>query len=643
MAGAFEASTPAIRFRRFLMKKLFLTAPLAALLCAQAAALQKPATTTPAPQPTPAQAQQQRPAPAASLGLSDYGIEVAPDPRLIAMMAALDAAGWDPTPAGARPSVFRELVRREQANLDPALRKRMQDFYARNALKDVADNPATPENEAVRYTPADQAARYISLAYTLGQPPAFDAPTRSEDLPTGVLEVLDFVPLVREFYKASGLEARLPNYVSMHRAAGDKLRAQTLDMARAVLSYLNTRPETVISERVKVTPPSQGKKDEKRVTTTVLREHVRHFHVVPDLLGAPGTINLRAVRDDYFVIIPPDIDPRLGETRRAYLQFVADPLAARFSREIAERRPDIKRLLEAEQARGGRTFGPDVFLTVARSLVAAADARMGELVRLRALQLETSRRLQGAAGQAEKDAALKDSKEREAAVKDSTTAQLAEAYERGAVLSFHFADQLRGFEGAGFDVSNFMPDMVAAFNAERELKRPAEYAPVVARVRERRSTAPAADETAEAPPTDERRAALIKNLNDVGELLRLRNYEEADARLAALKGEYADEPLVYFTLGQAASISAQEAIDEALQAQRLNAALGHFRQAILFATPDTDASIVLRAHLSSGRILAHLERREDALREFDAVISATKPTDRFYQEAVAEKKKLSAQ
>ena len=76
---------------------------------------------------------------------------------------------------------------------------------------------------------------------------------------------------------------------------------------------------------------------------------------------------------------------------------------------------------------------------------------------------------------------------------------------------------------------------------------------------------------------------------------------------------------------------------------RLGAALAHFRQAILFATPDTDPSVVARAHLSSGRILAHLERREEALREFDAVISSTKPTDRLHQEALAEKKKLGAQ
>jgi tetratricopeptide (TPR) repeat protein len=630
------------------MKKLFLTVPLAALLCAQAAAARQ----QPAPQPTPtrtpapARPQRQAPPPAASLGLTDYGIEIAPDARLVVVMAALAAAGWDPTPAGARLSVFRELVRREQAGLDPALRKRMQDFYARNTLKDVADNPSTPENEAVRYTPAEQAARYISLAYTLGQPPAFDAPARSEDLPSGVLDVLDFVPLLREFYRQSGMEARLPNYLVMHRAAGDKLRPSTLNMARGVLSYLNTRPETLITERVVVpsaAPPQGRKKDEKRVT--VLRERERRFRVVPDLLAAPGAINLRAVGDDYFVIVPADTDPRLSEARRAYVQFIVDPLVARFSSEVAARRPDIKLLLEAEQARRGRTFGPDVFLSVARSLVAAADGRMDELVRLTALRLETSRRLQTAADQAAKDAALKESKERQSAIQDSTTARLAEAYERGAVLAFHFAEQLRGFEGAGFDVSNYIPDMVAGFTVERERKRPAEFAAAVARADEsrRRTLEARASEPAETTPTDERRAALIKGINDVGELLRVRNYEEADARLNALKGEYRDEPLVYFTLGQAASLSAQEAIDETVQAQRLNAALGHFRQAILFVTADTDQSLVARAHLSSGRILVHLERREEALREFDAVIAATQPSNRLHQEALAEKKKLGAQ
>ncbi|MET0625317.1 MAG: hypothetical protein ABW250_20430 [Pyrinomonadaceae bacterium] len=619
------------------MKK-FLTLSLATLMCAQAAAArqqQQPPTSSSRQQQgqRPAPAPQPRPAPPpASLGLGDFGIEVAPDPRLIALMAALDAAGWDPTPAGERPSVFRELVRKDSAGLDAALRKRMQDFYARNALKDAG------------VTAAEQASRYVSLAYTLGPPPAFDAPARSEDLPGGVLEVLDFVPLLREFYRASGLDARLADYVAMHRAAGDKLRAPTLEMARGVLAYLNTRPETIINERVTVPAPAAGdkKKEEKRVS--VVRERERHFRVVPDLLGAPGAINFRAVGDDYYAIVPADTDPRLSEMRRAYVQFIVDPLVARFSREVGARRAEIKQILDAETARKGRNFGPDVFLAVARSLVAATDARMDETLRLRVLQLETSRRLQAAgADQAAKDAALKESRERQASIADASAAELAEAYERGAVLSFHFAEQLRGVEGGGFDVANFIPDMVAAFDPARELRRPSEYGEAVARAREsrRRAAEARSKEVAEAPPVDARRSALLKSLGDVNELLRVRNYEEAESRLTALKGEYREEPLVYFTLGQAASLSAQEALDEELQAARLNAALGHFRQALLFATPDTDRTVVLRAHLSSGRILAHLERREEALREFDAVIAASQPSERFHQEALAEKKKLA--
>jgi hypothetical protein len=636
------------------MKK-FLILALAALMCVEAAAARqtspaqfqrkqtgappaKQKITTPTQQrPAPAQPPQQRPAPPpATLGLDDFGIEIAPDPRLIIMMAALDAAGWDPTPLDECPSFFRELVRKDQAGLDQTLRRRMQDFYARNALK----------GEGV--TVADQAARYVSLAYTLGQPPEFQTPTRSDDLPPGVLDVLDFVPLVREFYRQPGMDARLGAYMNMYRAAGDKLRAPTLDMARAVLAYLNTRPETIINERITVTDPAQTerakkKKDERKIT--VVRERERHFRVVPDLLAAPGAVNFRAVGDDYYAIVNADTDPRLSETRRAYVQFVVDPLIARFSREVAARRPDIKQLLEAEQTRKGRAFSPDVFLTAARSLVAAADVRMDELVRLRVLQLETSRRLQAATAQTAKETVLKESKERQSAIDDAATAQLAEAYERGAVLSFHFAEQLKGVESAGFDVSNFIPDMVAAFNLERELKRPAEFAEAVARVRESRrlATEARAKESKESRPVDERRASLLKSLGDVNDLLRARNYEEAESRLVALRNEYRDEPLVYFTLGQAASLSAQEAFDETLQATRLNAALQHFRQAILFTTPDTDPTIALRAHLSSGRILAHLERREEALKEFDAVIAASDANDRLHQEALAEKKKLGGQ
>src|ERR671932_1646449 len=100
------------------MKK-FLTLSLAALVCAQgAAARQQPASSPQKPsgaQPGGQQPQQRRAPRPVSPDLKDYGIEIAPDPRLVVMMAALDAAGWDPTPAGTPPSVYRQLLRRELA------------------------------------------------------------------------------------------------------------------------------------------------------------------------------------------------------------------------------------------------------------------------------------------------------------------------------------------------------------------------------------------------------------------------------------------------------------------------------------------------------------------------------------------------
>jgi uroporphyrinogen-III decarboxylase len=38
------------------------------------------------------------------------------------MMAALDAAGWDPTPKGAQPSLFRSELRKDLSGLDAVLR-----------------------------------------------------------------------------------------------------------------------------------------------------------------------------------------------------------------------------------------------------------------------------------------------------------------------------------------------------------------------------------------------------------------------------------------------------------------------------------------------------------------------------------------
>jgi hypothetical protein len=623
--------------------KQFLSLSFALLVCGLAAATARqapsqtprrpPAADTQGPRPAPQQPAP-RPVRPQPLDLADLGIQIAPDARLFVVMAALDAAGWDPTPKGADPSAFRAQLRRDTAALDPALRERLRSFYERYRLK----------GDGV--TAADQAARYVSLAYTLGPAPGFEAPPRADDLPAGLLDVLDFAPLAREFYRQTALDEKLPNYLNMHRAAGDSLRRAAQEMARGVLAYLNTRPETTFYEQVEAPDAQKGqKKDEQKRTVT--RERARRFVVVPDLLAAPGAVNFRVVGDDYFAIVPVGTDARASDLRRAYIQYVVDPLVARHAKEVAARRAEIKQLLDAERARGRGDLSPDIFLSVSRSLVAAADARMDAAARLHALQLETSQRLQAAGSdQAAREAALKDSKERQAAVEEETTARLAEDYERGAVLAFYFAEQLRGLEGSGFDINNFVAPMVADFKVERELLRPGEYAAAVARVAEARRRArearAAAGATPEAPQ-DARRAALIKSLSDVDDLLRLKNYEAAEERLLQLRAEHREEPRVYFGLGQASLLAAGAAFDDVLQEQRLSTALQHFRQVVLFASPETDRALLSRTHAAAARVLAFLDRKEDALREIEAALALGDVSGGAYKEALAEKKKLTGQ
>src|SRR6185295_13190544 len=114
---------------------------------------------TPSPNPRPPQTPSPNPTspqtrPGAPFELSEYGVSLQPDARLIIVMAALEAAGFDPTPAGKEPAAFRVLVRKDLANLDPNLRQRLKTYFEQNKLPAPA-------------TAADQAARYVSLAYAL--------------------------------------------------------------------------------------------------------------------------------------------------------------------------------------------------------------------------------------------------------------------------------------------------------------------------------------------------------------------------------------------------------------------------------------------------------------------------------------------
>ena len=586
------------------------------------------AQTSPSPRPQVPVAQSRQ---STSFDLSEYGVSLQPDARLIVMMAALDAAGFDPTPSGREPSAFRVLLRKDQTNLDAGLRERLKNFFDRNKL-------AAPANAA------DQAARYVSLAYVLGPPPSLDSPERADDLPGGALEVLDFAPLVREFYKKSGIDERLLSYMRAYQAEGDRLRQPAAEMVRAVLSYLHTRPITASSERVRVKSPDK-KKNAPAVYET--RAHQRQFFIVPDLLAAPGAINFRVIADDYHAIVPEGTDPTSSELRRGYLQYVIDPLVLKFNKEIAAQRDLVKQLIDA-RTKDSASVSPDAFIVVSRSLVAAADARFEEANRLNAVTNLQRLRLQQAKDAATRKAITAEAEAARRAIADETIARLAEDYEKGSVMDFFFADQLRDFQVSGFDIANFFGDMIAGFDPAREGKRLVEVSAardraIAARKAHLRYSlwliAPGAEsrEAADNSPM----SALVKSLSEVEKLLQTRNYEEAETRVKALLQEYPGDARLLFTMGQTASLWARDTTDDELQAQRLNRALANYRLAVAAATSGTDAILLLRAHEAMGRILAFLDRNDEALKEFEAAIRIGPVDKNVYNDALEGKRKLS--
>jgi hypothetical protein len=334
-----------------------------------------------------------------------------------------------------------------------------------------------------------------------------------------------------------------------------------------------------------------------------------------------------------------DNNPASPEVRRAYIQYVVDPVVVRFNRDIITRKEQLKQLLDARVA-AQANISPDIFLMVARSLVVAIDARLEETTKLDALTLEARGKLDKTTDAARRAEIVKELETARARLTDEATAQLAEGYENGAPLAFYFAEQLRGVESSGFDFSNSLSDMIASFDPSRETRRLEEADAARKRAllaRQTRAAENSSSGTASALPN----AALIKKLIEVDGLLKLKNYAAAEERLLALLREFPGEPRVFFSLAETANLSARDATDEDVQSQRLNKALTNYRNAVARATDETDRCLLTRAHEATGRILAFQDQRAEALKEFDAAISLNAAACGSYRAAVEAKKKLS--
>jgi tetratricopeptide (TPR) repeat protein len=556
--------------------------------------------------------------------LTNYGVKIEPDKRLMVVMASLEAAGME-TPLTEKGAEFRRKLQADLQDLNPELRQKLKTFVDQYKRR----HAGVSQSELI--------SPFISMAYTLSPVPDLTDPARTTDLPGDLLEVLDFAPLVREFYRRS-FNTKIDGYLKDYQVTGDGMRKSAAEMVGELLEYLHTKPQLSYVERIKTDSPTS--KDKKKTIQKVeIRERERRFFVVPELLSSKGTINFRNVGDDYYAVVPPDTDLSRSEVRRAYLQYVIDPLVANNAKDISTFRAGIKALLD-ERRKENADISSDIYLTVSRSLVAAVEAKEVEFRKTLIATAQARNKIDSVKTVDEKRAVSAELDAFKKSLADETALQLSEAYERGAVLAFYFADQLKGFEGSGFDIASSLRDMILSLDATKETNRLAQFADA----RKRALLAREMRRKTQGVSRDDERTIILENpvtkrLDEIEKVVQAKNYTDAEKQLKQLLEQNPSESRIYYTLGRVASLSAEGA-SEAETKRRLLEAKVAYENVIRSASPKTDRTLISLSYVALGRIYEFYGETEYAIKIYEAAIKLNNTTDESYKQAVAAREKL---
>jgi tetratricopeptide (TPR) repeat protein len=564
--------------------------------------------------------------------LSNYGVRIEPDKRVMIVLATLEAArttnaaGEDVpvinTPLSPEGIKFRELLKSDLAALNADLRQKISSFV----ISHKARNSKLSDAEIV--------APFISMAYALTPAPELADPIVTSDLPGNLLDVLDFAPLVRDFYRRSSISVNINEYIKTYQRASDaRLRGSAREMVSELLSYLNTRPQLYFAEKIK-TETQKGKSKSTKLRQIETRERERRFYIVPELLAPIGNVNFLNIKDDYHAVLPAESDLSFSEVRRGFLQFVVDPLVNSTSKDIETIRPAVKALLD-ERRKVEASVSPDVYLTVSRSLVAAIDAKQTEYLKTRATTAQARQRIEHLTTNAEKGAVALELQKYKNALADETALQLSEDYEKGAILVFYFAEQLKGFEDSGFDIASSMKEMILSFDASKETGRLAQFA-------DARKRAVAAREERKKNPTT---SSLIENpvstrLVEIQKLIDAKNYVQANTELRQLLAKNPQESRIYYNIGRVASLSAESITEIDKQKQALLDAKVAYENVLRSATRSTDVALISLSYVALAKIYEFYDEKGYAAALYDKAIQIGDVPNGGHSEAIAAKARL---
>lgn len=536
---------------------------------------------------------------------ADVNVHVDPDVRTLVMMAAVNIAGFDAETGGQPLSPLRAEIRKDLANINPQLKAKLMAFYQAHRRAGVDETT--------------DAARYAALSLLMTPPPGFNVHTPPgvpvpEELQSLLTVEKDetepaIQKLLREFYLNSGIKTFLSKYGQVAENYAAAYRQPIGGLIYQTLAYFHTTPETIINMRpLVITPTDTESKRKKQDPTIVARNRSRQVFVITDpflalntsivrgdILNQKEDLLTRRIGDDYIVIIGPSRIYSIDGVRQALIRFVIDPLIERHLKFALDYKDPITELV-SKVPTAAKPYKSSVYLVVRESLAQAAEARLKR-------QLAT----EGGSPYSEDDAVF----------------DLAQAYLRGAVLSFHFYNSLRGLEGVGLSLETFMDQMVATVKFEKEALRAKEFEPIVARVSAARSA------RKNEPAPDPAVAPVAKKILASDDLIRQKKFAEARTILESVLAEEPNNARALYGLAQVVSSlpspveqdpKAEE--NDKIQAQhdRLEQAIKLYRQVIDTASPESEKWLVQWSHVLLGRIYDFQEFRNDALAEYDKAI-----------------------
>ena len=190
-------------------------------------------------------------------------------------------------------------------------------------------------------------AQYISLALYVGQPPELEPTADETDMPPDALQVVNILPLLRDFASKVALHAIWAKHHAEYEAIVDKAHDPVTKSILKTNLYLKV---------------------------PVSAYDGRRLIILAEPMLAPNEPNARIYSSDYVVVTSPNAAGviRMNEIRHLYLHFQLEPLVYARAQSMARLTPLLK---PVEDAPLDYVYRTDVVALVTECMIKAIEAR----------------------------------------------------------------------------------------------------------------------------------------------------------------------------------------------------------------------------------------------------------------------------